>query len=107
MMIMNYQQHSQPQQLRSPIPPKVWAKMAAASKPKKRGMTDWYDGTQVPSKIGLYQRYYTDGLFFDFWDGKQWLSRSEKGAPHWRQVGDYVAWRGLTEKGWIKAKEEA
>ena len=86
----------------TPLTPESWVEIASREKPRKPGMTNWHMGTQEPYRIGLYQRYYTDGLYFDFWDGKQWLSRSEKGAPHWRQVGDYVAWRGLTRDGYAK-----
>jgi len=89
-----------------PLLASYWVTVAATNFPKRRGMTSWRDGTQAPDKIGLYQRYYTDGLYFDYWDGTQWLSRDKDGAPHWRQVGDYVAWRGLTEKGWLKAKSK-
>ena len=31
-----------------------------------------------------------------YWDGEFWLTR--EGKPHWRQVGDYPAWRGFARE---------
>lgn len=86
-----------------PIDAEYWVGIANREEPKRLLMTDWYAGNTAPKRKGFYQRYYTDGLYYDFWDGRQWLQRNDRGQPHWRQVGSYVAWRGLTYKGYVKA----
>lgn len=83
--------------------PEQWACVAEKHEPRKRGLTGWYMGAQAPDMVGFYQRYYTDGIYFDYWDGFFWRTRAKDGVKHWRQVGDYVAWRGLTRSGWHKA----
>ena len=33
-------------------------------------------------------------LSMQYWDGHRWIGQD--GRPHWRKVGDYPAWRGLS-----------
>ena len=58
-------------------------------------MTRWLDGRTKPARAGWYERLFTDGVFRQHWNGKAW-AREKGGPPHWRQVGDYPCWRGLT-----------
>ena len=58
------------------------------------GTTEWQNGKTHPELPGWYERYFTDGTFFHWWNGKQWCVGKAL-APHWRQVFDYPAWRGL------------
>lgn len=59
-------------------------------------VTNWFAGTVKPHHVGWYERRFSDGDYFHFWDGHYW-SRYINGDPHWRQVGDYPTWRGLTK----------
>lgn len=78
-----------------PIDPVYWLRIANERAPKSSSVTGWYCGTITPVRHGWYERHFTDGTHFQHWDGVAW--RTQKGcAPHWRQVGDYPAWRGLT-----------
>lgn len=52
----------------------------------------WQSGKTHPPAKGVYKRHFTDGIFEQYWDGKQWLF-SVNGDRHWRQVGDYPCWR--------------
>jgi hypothetical protein len=60
-----------------------------------RGVTLWLDGRLKPAHVGWYERLFTDGVFQHYWSGSKWFS-NPRNAPHWRQVGDYPCWRGLT-----------
>jgi hypothetical protein len=81
------------------IDPNEWLTAANQRAPKVRGKTPWFPGATQPDKCGWYERHFTDstlcGPFFHYWDGEFW-SAQQGGKPHWRQVGDYPAWRGLT-----------
>ena len=67
--------------------------------PLKKGCTGWFSGDIAPVHVGYYERYYVDGLYLHYWDGKAWKHDHKPETPeHWRQVGDYPAWRGLTTK---------
>ena len=61
--------------------------------------TGWYSADQKPTRIGWYERWFTDGLFMHYWNGEFW-SHSIDGVAHWRQFADspYPVWRGLTEQ---------
>ena len=74
----------------------AWVVIANQRVPKTNLVTDWFCGEVAPVHIGFYQRYFVDGVFMQFWDGATWRGR-KNGVPHWRQVGDYPAWRGLTQ----------
>lgn len=81
------------------ITPKRWLVTANARRPKLPNTTDWYPGTARPARVGWYERHFTDSPLIgdatmQYWDGEFWR-RSPTGAAHWRQVGDYPAWRGL------------
>lgn len=62
--------------------------------------TPWFPGDVAPVHVGWYDRYFTDGMYRQWWDGTQWMietSSNQFGVqmqPHWRQVGDYPMWRG-------------
>lgn len=60
-------------------------------------VTPWFSGNIKPAYVGFYDRIFTDGVFRMLWDGIHWRAK-EGYPPHWRQVGDYPAWRGLAEK---------
>ena len=59
-------------------------------------LTPWYPPRTHPSRIGYYDRKYSDGVYRHYWNGEYW-AQSEHSAPHWRQVNDYPVWRGLAE----------
>lgn len=53
-----------------------------------------------PTEVGWYERHFTDSLIIGdstmhWWDGQVWRNKPD-GIVHWRQVGDYPAWRGLS-----------
>jgi aromatic ring-cleaving dioxygenase len=83
------------------IDPAKWLQITIERTRRREGLTDWYPGTVSPVHIGMYERHFTDSqinrpeVSWHWWDGKSWLS-GPNGTPHWRQVGDYPAWRGLT-----------
>lgn len=81
------------------IDPNEWLATANQRAPKVRGKTPWFPGTTHPSKRGWYERHFTDsmcsGPFLHYWSGKEWRTATTTGR-HWRQVGDYPCWRGLT-----------
>lgn len=84
------------------IDPRAWVNVARERMPQHAGVTDWYDGTTHPARRGVYERHFTDSMHsgmasMQYWDGKQWIIRGTD-KPHWRQVGDYPAWRGLTKQ---------
>lgn len=62
------------------------------------GMTEWHSGDVAPLYPGYYERCYTDGIYKHYWDGALWRHNEQSIASHWRQVGDYPAWRGITRK---------
>lgn len=82
------------------ICPIIWLEVANERSPKLPFVTDWFDGTTKPVRIGYYERHFTDSpvigaASMQYWDGEVW--RTSHGMAHWRQVGDYPAWRGLTK----------
>ena len=88
----------------------AWVDVARKRIPSPCFMTDWYDGTTHPVREGYYERHFTDSgnpcntWSIQYWDGKYWRFK-KGGEAHWRQVGDYPAWRGLTrEQAKIGAK---
>ena len=84
------------------IDPVRWAVKAGHDRPKTAGLTDWFPGTLAPARKGIYERYFTDSMLIpaedsmQLWDGRFWMTSD--GRKHWRQVGDYPAWRGV-ERG--------
>lgn len=83
------------------ICPICWLKIANDRSPKLPFVTDWINGMQAPVRVGYYERYFSDSRdigdwSMQYWDGNVWRARPDS-RPHWRQVGDYPAWRGLTE----------
>ena len=85
---------------RSDIDPAEWARhadgcMVCCKHRRQRGVTRWLDGRTKPARAGWYERLFTDGVFRHYWNGKVWAVL-RGGQPHWRQVGDYPCWRGLT-----------
>lgn len=65
------------------------------TRPPQRGTTSWISGLEAPVRIGWYDRNYADAMCRTYWNGSQWMTSDAIDAfPHWRQVGDYPAWRG-------------
>ena len=79
------------------ILPEQWLAKTAALHPCE-GLTPWFGGDTQPARVGYYERKFVDGIHRQFWDGRRWRA-GEGGAAHWRQVGDYPAWRGLRASG--------
>lgn len=94
------------------IDPITWQAVATVRAPKPCFMTDWFDGMTHPQWVGYYERHFTDSAIvpmasIQYWDGKYWRARPDS-PPHWRQVGDYPAWRGLTEAQYrLQTRSEA
>ncbi len=94
---------------RAVIDPIKWLDVANLDAPKKRGITRWFPGTIKPAHKGWYERHFTDSTIvpahhnMHWWNGKFWSSR-KGGEPHWRQVGDYPTWRGVTFMTFIRGK---
>ena len=83
--------------------PSEWQKAAniAALAEPKEGVTLWYSGKASPKRIGAYERLFTDGKYYNHWDGTVWRVRPNGYIyPQNVQVGSYVAWRGLTEEAY-------
>lgn len=83
----------------SSIDPRQWVAVANERRPQMPGLTPWFDGTTAPVRLGWYERHFTDSpnigdSTMQYWSGKCWMSHPME-KPHWRQVGDYPAWRGL------------
>lgn len=87
-------------------PPRIrfvgWIAMAELRRPKMPNSTYWFDGTThlEPERTGSYERHFTASselgdATMQWWDGALWRVGGADGLPHWRQVGDYPAWRGL------------
>lgn len=76
------------------IDPEFWVTEARRRQPGTPEVTDWFSGNIAPARHGWYDRLFTDGVYRQHWDGAIWRAR-EGGDPHWRQVHDYPAWRGL------------
>ena len=75
----------------------------AYEKCAKEPRTDWYPRGTHPTRVGYYERRFSDGIFLQYWDGKLWRIE-EGGTPHWRQVNDYPMWRGLLRRVDSRAK---
>lgn len=85
------------------ISPQDWLTVANERSPKLPFTTGWICGTEAPARIGWYERHFTDSTMeggekwsMQYWDGEFWR-RGPNQAAHWRQVGDYPCWRGLTK----------
>jgi hypothetical protein len=77
-----------------------WVAVAELCRPKLPDTTEWYNGTTHPERIGWYERHFTDSVeigdaTMQWWDSALWRVGGPEGLPHWRQVGEYPAWRGL------------
>jgi hypothetical protein len=84
------------------ISPIEWLKTANHRRPKLPHTTEWFSGLTAPTQPGWYERHFTDSpvigdVSMQWWNGKQWYAHPRNVLPHWRQVGDYPAWRGLAE----------
>ena len=69
--------------------------------------TPWLPGTEVPERIGVYERQLHGQTFYSFWDGKQWWPGDttpdgavdkyhryqDLGVPRW--VSQLLSWRGV------------
>jgi hypothetical protein len=79
------------------IDPVFWLTIANERQPQSKSVTPWFSGAIAPVHSGYYERHYTDGNYMHYWCGTQWHSQAGC-MPHWRQVGDYPAWRGLSRR---------
>ena len=59
--------------------------------------TGWYKGTQVPARIGIYERKYSNNLILrDYWRGDKWVLPD---GCEWVQMPmDGRPWRGLASR---------
>lgn len=84
------------------INPIAWLAVVNERSGPRSGLTEWFPGTVSPAHVGMYERHFTDSTVnppadsLQYWDGTYWRI-SPGGQAHWRQVGDYPAWRGMTE----------
>jgi hypothetical protein len=82
------------------IDPFKWLETASRRRPKLPHTTEWFSGLTKPTRPGWYERHFADSpvigdASMHWWDGKKWYAHPRNVLPHWRQVGDYPAWRGL------------
>lgn len=82
------------------IDPAEWHGQVIAMHPRPKDHTHWFPGTVAPARSGPYQRCFTDGVYVHWFDAERgtWHHDRKASPPHWRQVGDYPAWRGLSKK---------
>ena len=72
--------------------------------------TGWYNGTQKPVRVGVYERDYGTLLltfnYFAYWDGKRWYCSmySARGAYEartlqfdWPSEHQKLPWRGVVK----------
>lgn len=83
------------------ISPLEWLETANRRRPKLPHTTEWFSGLTKPKLVGWYERHFTDSPMIgdhtvQWWDGLNWYARPDAAMPHWRQVGEYPAWRGLS-----------
>jgi hypothetical protein len=63
-------------------------------------VTEWYDGSQAPVRIGWYERlmarvyFGDDGIMRYWWDGRYWCHRPGSDWSLWQ----FRPWRGLTAR---------
>jgi hypothetical protein len=80
------------------IDPIAWLAVANQRRPQVTADREWNPGTVAPSRPDWYERHFTDSMIIEvelslhFWDGRLWRIKPD-GRPHWRQLGDYPAWR--------------
>ena len=71
-----------------------WYKRVTENSVPTADRTPWFAGDTHPVRVGWFERIFIDGVFRHYWDGQMWLI-DKGGEPHWRQIGEYPAWRGL------------
>ena len=81
------------------IDPQEWVAIATTRRPAILGLTQWFPGTTHPKRVGWYERHFTDSEHLGddtmhWWDGQTWRTSPER-PPHWLQLGNYPAWRGV------------
>ena len=67
--------------------------------------TGWYEGTQKPAYIGVYERVFGSVSYtlylYSKWDGKEWLINSgDVDTANIQRLGSLsqnIPWRGLTK----------
>lgn len=67
--------------------------------------TRWYEGTQRPAYIGVYERMFSSVsytvYFYSKWDGKEWLINSgDVDTANIQRLGSLsqnIPWRGLVK----------
>jgi hypothetical protein len=64
--------------------------------------TPWFDGSQKPVRVGVYQRKYEAGIRFCWFDGKRFGCNSRSASDAYHQYSIFgasfdrdLAWRGL------------
>lgn len=60
--------------------------------------TGWYERTQVPARIGIYERKYGNNMILrDYWSGDKWMMPD--GDEEWVLTPmDGRPWRGLARR---------
>lgn len=69
-------------------------------------LTPWFDGSQKPVRVGMYQRRMRvwDRLCWSWWDGQLWSRVRPRKAEayidrNYVSVFQNLPWRGLAHKG--------
>lgn len=72
----------------------------------RRPLTDWFDGSVAPVRVGVYLRRTDLGIFYSYWDGSHWCrnARLSKGPAQafknavelGRSSRETLAWCGLS-----------
>lgn len=84
----------QPREYMPRIEPLSWLQVANERDPQRDGMSPWFHGGLSPAQPDFYERHFTDGTYRHYWCGQGWRSKKD-GPLHWRQAGDYPAWRSI------------
>lgn len=67
-------------------------------------LTDWYDGSQKPARVGVYERTYDYGIEFRYcyWDGIYWscgcdVQENAVLFRDRRSIEQSLPWRGIAK----------
>lgn len=85
--------------------PEFWADLANKAPELAGGphLTPWFPSSELPVRIGWYQRFVWNALESHFWDGASWLV-SPRGEKYDRSLKSFwPCWRGLSEHATTRA----
>lgn len=63
--------------------------------------TPWFNGNVQPARIGVYERQYPCGVYYNYWDGRYWhlgVRVPHMAAQQLRSSCQLLSWRGLAQE---------